>query len=72
VQLLKNADVVIIDTPEDCIHNKVNLMNELTKVRRNAKPEDAPHDVMLVLMDQQVKMHSSKQPNLQQHRSGSV
>lgn len=45
-----NADVVIIDTAGR-LHNKVNLMNELTKIRRvmqKINPK-APHDVMLVL-----------------------
>ena len=45
-----NADVVIIDTAGR-MHNKVNLMNELTKIKNvMAKiiPE-APHDVMLIL-----------------------
>ncbi len=46
----KNTDVVIIDTAGR-LHNKVNLMNELTKIRNvMAKViPDAPHDVMLVL-----------------------
>ena len=46
----KNADVVIIDTAGR-LHNKVNLMNELTKIRNvMAKViPNAPHDVMLVL-----------------------
>ncbi|MBO7480065.1 MAG: signal recognition particle-docking protein FtsY, partial [Bacteroidales bacterium] len=46
----KDADVVIIDTAGR-LHNKVNLMNELTKIRnvmRKVIP-DAPHDVMLVI-----------------------
>ena len=45
-----NADVVIIDTAGR-LHNKVNLMNELTKVKRVMQKvvEDAPHDVLLVL-----------------------
>ena len=42
----KGADVVIIDTAGR-LHNRVNLMNELTKIR-NVIP-DAPHEVMLVL-----------------------
>lgn len=44
------ADVVIIDTAGR-LHNKVNLMNELTKVKRVMQKvvADAPHDVMLVL-----------------------
>lgn len=45
-----NADVVIIDTAGR-LHNKVNLMNELTKIKRVMQKfvETAPHDVMLVL-----------------------
>jgi len=45
-----NADVVIIDTAGR-LHNKVNLMNELTKVKRVMQKVvvDAPHDVLLVL-----------------------
>ena len=48
--LTQNADIVIIDTAGR-LHNKVNLMNELTKVKRVMQKvvEDAPHDVMLVL-----------------------
>lgn len=52
VQSAKNkaADVVIIDTAGR-LHNKVNLMNELTKIRNVMSKviPDAPHDVMLVL-----------------------
>ena len=46
----KDVDVVIIDTAGR-LHTKVNLMNELTKIRRVVQKfmEDAPHDVMLVL-----------------------
>ena len=46
----QNADVVIIDTAGR-LHNKVGLMNELTKVKRVMQKvvEDAPHDVLLVL-----------------------
>lgn len=46
----QNADVVIIDTAGR-LHNKVNLMNELTKVKRvmqKVVPE-TPHEVLLVL-----------------------
>lgn len=45
-----NADVVIIDTAGR-LHNKVNLMNELTKVKRVMQKviDDAPHDVLLIL-----------------------
>ena len=46
----EGADVVIIDTAGR-LHNKVNLMNELSKVKRVMQKivTDAPHDVMLVL-----------------------
>ena len=46
----QNADVVIIDTAGR-LHNKINLMNELTKVKKVMQKvvEDAPHDVLLVL-----------------------
>jgi fused signal recognition particle receptor len=46
----QNADVVIIDTAGR-LHNKINLMNELSKVKRVMQKVvgDAPHDVMLVL-----------------------
>lgn len=46
----QNADVVIIDTAGR-LHNKVNLMNELSKVKRVMQKvvAEAPHDVMLVL-----------------------
>ncbi len=46
----RGADIVIIDTAGR-LHNKVGLMNELTKVRnvmRKVIP-DAPHEVLLVL-----------------------
>ena len=46
----KGADVVIIDTAGR-LHNKINLMNELTKIRnvmRKVVP-DAPHEVLLVI-----------------------
>lgn len=44
------ADVVIIDTAGR-LHNKVGLMNELTKIRRVMQKlvSDAPHEVLLVL-----------------------
>lgn len=46
----KGADVVIIDTAGR-LHNKINLMNELTKIKNVMKKviPDAPHDVLLVL-----------------------
>jgi fused signal recognition particle receptor len=46
----KDADVVIVDTAGR-LHNRVDLMNELTKIRnvmRKVVP-DAPHEVLLVL-----------------------
>lgn len=44
------ADVVIIDTAGR-LHNKVNLMNELTKIKRVMQKvrEDFPHEILLVL-----------------------
>ncbi|WP_223653195.1 signal recognition particle-docking protein FtsY [Hymenobacter psoromatis] len=44
------ADVVIIDTAGR-LHNKVNLMNELTKIKRVMQKviPEAPHEVLLVL-----------------------
>lgn len=44
------TDVVLIDTAGR-LHNKVNLMNELTKIRNVMKKviPDAPHEVLLVL-----------------------
>lgn len=46
----EQADVVIIDTAGR-LHTKVNLMNELTKIKRVVQKfmPEAPHDVMLVL-----------------------
>lgn len=46
----ENADVVIIDTAGR-LHNKVNLMNELTKIKNVMKKilPDAPNEVLLVL-----------------------
>ena len=46
----KDADVVIIDTAGR-LHTKINLMNELTKIRnvmRKVVP-DAPHEVLLII-----------------------
>lgn len=46
----KNADVVLVDTAGR-LHNRIDLMNELTKIRnvmRKVIP-DAPHEVLLVL-----------------------
>jgi len=44
------ADVVLIDTAGR-LHNKINLMNELTKIRKVMQKiiPDAPHEVLLVL-----------------------
>lgn len=46
----QNVDVVIIDTAGR-LHNKVNLMNELTKIKKVMQKviPDAPHEVLLVL-----------------------
>ena len=48
--LAHHADIVIIDTAGR-LHNKVGLMNELTKIRRVMQKlvPDAPHEVLLVL-----------------------
>ncbi len=45
-----DVDVVIIDTAGR-LHNKVNLMNELTKIKRvmTKVVPDAPHEVLLIL-----------------------
>src|SRR6056300_452409 len=45
-----NADVVIIDTAGR-LHNKVNLMNELSKIKKVMSKviPDAPHEILLVL-----------------------
>jgi fused signal recognition particle receptor len=45
-----NADVVIIDTAGR-LHNKINLMNELTKIKRVMQKvvPNAPNEVLLVL-----------------------
>jgi fused signal recognition particle receptor len=48
--VVQNADVVIIDTAGR-LHNKINLMNELTKIKRVMEKvvPGAPHEVLLVL-----------------------
>ena len=48
--LTQNADVVIIDTAGR-LHNKVNLMNELTKIKRVMEKviPNTPNEVLLVL-----------------------
>jgi fused signal recognition particle receptor len=45
-----NADIVIIDTAGR-LHNKVNLMNELGKIKKVMKKiiPDAPHEILLIL-----------------------
>lgn len=45
-----DADVVIIDTAGR-LHNKINLMNELSKIKRvmDKQVEGSPHEVLLVL-----------------------
>jgi fused signal recognition particle receptor len=45
-----NVDVVIIDTAGR-LHNKVNLMNELSKIKKVMQKviPDAPHEILLVL-----------------------
>ncbi len=47
---LKKADVVIIDTAGR-LHNKVNLMNELSKIKRvmDKVIPNSPHEILLVL-----------------------
>ncbi len=46
----QDADVVLIDTAGR-LHNKVNLMNELSKIKRVMQKviPDAPHEILLVL-----------------------
>ncbi len=46
----QGADVVIIDTAGR-LHNKVNLMNELSKIKRVMQKiiPDAPHEILLIL-----------------------
>jgi fused signal recognition particle receptor len=48
--MAKNADVVIIDTAGR-LHNRIGLMNELTKIKNVMKKliPDAPHEILLVL-----------------------
>jgi fused signal recognition particle receptor len=48
--IARNADVVIIDTAGR-LHNKINLMNELSKIRKVIQKvmPDAPHEVLLIL-----------------------
>ena len=48
--IARNSDVVIIDTAGR-LHNKINLMNELSKIKKVIQKliPDAPHEVMLIL-----------------------
>jgi len=48
--LAEGADVILIDTAGR-LHNKVNLMNELSKIKRVMQKvlPDAPHEILLVL-----------------------
>jgi fused signal recognition particle receptor len=48
--IAQNTDVVIIDTAGR-LHNKVNLMNELSKIKRVMQKliPEAPHEILLVL-----------------------
>jgi fused signal recognition particle receptor len=48
--IARNTDVVIIDTAGR-LHNKINLMNELSKIRNVIQKliPDAPHEILLVL-----------------------
>ena len=48
--LAKNTDVVIIDTAGR-LHNRINLMNELSKIKNVMKKllPEAPHEILLVL-----------------------
>ncbi|HIA11275.1 MAG TPA: signal recognition particle-docking protein FtsY [Flavobacteriales bacterium] len=48
--LAQNADVIIVDTAGR-LHNKINLMNELSKIRNVMQKviPDAPHEILLVL-----------------------
>lgn len=48
--IARNSDVVIIDTAGR-LHNKVNLMNELSKIRKVVQKliPEAPHEVLLIL-----------------------
>lgn len=48
--IARGADVVLIDTAGR-LHNRIDLMNELTKIRNSVRKivPDGPHDVLLVL-----------------------
>ena len=48
--MARGSDVVIIDTAGR-LHNKINLMNELSKIRKVVQKliPDAPHEILLIL-----------------------
>jgi fused signal recognition particle receptor len=48
--IAKNVDVILIDTAGR-LHNKIHLMEELSKIKRSIKKvlPNAPHEVLLVL-----------------------
>ena len=48
--IARNSDVVIIDTAGR-LHNKINLMNELSKIRKVVQKiiPEAPHEILLIL-----------------------
>jgi fused signal recognition particle receptor len=60
-----NVDVVIIDTAGR-LHNKINLMNELSKIKKVMQKviPEAPHEVLLVLDGSVGQMPSSRLNNL--------
>ena len=61
----QNADIVLIDTAGR-LHNKVNLMKELSKIKRvmDKVIPGAPHEVLLVLDGSTGQMHTSKLSSL--------
>jgi signal recognition particle GTPase len=61
----QNADVVIIDTAGR-LHNKINLMNELSKIKRVMQKviPDAPHEIFWFWMVPPDKMLLNKPNNL--------
>ena len=64
-----DADVVIIDTAGR-LHNKINLMNELSKIKNVMRKviADAPHEILLVLTDPRDRMPTSRPSSLQKLR----
>lgn len=59
----KNLDIVIVDTAGR-LHNKINLMNELNKIKRvmNKVIPNSPHEIILVL-DASIGQNSFEQVN---------